>query len=68
MLALIINLCGWNVAVQIFRNVRRYRSLWRYEVNAFDELFLAALICGALSATNSWDVPVYAGVMALAVG
>jgi YYY domain-containing protein len=65
--ALIINLCGWNVAVQVWRGVRRYRSLWRYEVNAFDELFLAALICGGLSASNSWDVPVYAGVLALAM-
>lgn len=67
MSALIINLCGWHVAVQMFRSVRRYNSLWRYEVNAWDELFLAALICGALSATNSWDVPLFAGVIALAL-
>lgn len=65
--ALIINLCGWNVALQMHRSARRYRSLWRYEVHVWDELFLAALICGALSATNSWDVPLFAGVIALAL-
>src|SRR5690606_38891315 len=67
MSALVLNLCGWNLAVQIFRATRHYRSLWRYEVNGFDELFLAALVIGALSATNSWDVPLYAGVVALAL-
>lgn len=67
MSALVLNLCGWNLAVQIFRAARHYRSLWRYEVNGFDELFLVALIIGALSATNSWDVPLFAGVVALAL-
>ncbi len=65
--ALLINLCGWNLAVQVFRSVRQYRSIWRYEVLAFDELFLAALVCGALSASNTWDVPLFTGVLALAL-
>lgn len=65
--ALILNLCGWTVAIQILRGARQYRSIWRYERHAFDELFFAALIIGALSATNSWDVPIFAGVIALAL-
>lgn len=65
--ALVINLCGWSVAIQILRAARQYRSIWRYERHSFDELFFAALIIGALSATNSWDVPIFAGVIALAL-
>lgn len=65
--ALVIALCGWHVAVQIWQGVRRYSTLWRYEVNAFDELLLAAIICGALGASNTWDVPLYTGVVALAL-
>jgi len=65
--ALVLNFCGWNLAVQVFRSARLYRSLWRYEINGADELFLAAIVVGALSATNSWDVPVFTGVIALAL-
>lgn len=64
---LVLSLCGWHVAVQMWRSARQYTSILRYEWNAWDELFLAALVLGAMSATNSWDVPVMAGVMALAL-
>lgn len=65
--ALPIFLCGLILAIQIMRNIPHYASLWRYEVRNIDELFIAAIIVGALSASNSWDVIGYGGFLALAI-
>lgn len=63
---LVIFLTGLVLVLQIWRSVRHSRSLLRYELTHLDELFLAALLCGAMFAGNSWDAISFGGLIALA--
>jgi len=62
--SLVIVLTGWNLLVQIWRNARTEVSLFRYEWRNWDELILAALLAGAMSAANSWDAITFAVLLA----
>lgn len=62
--SLVILLCGLILAVQIWRSATCEHSLFRYEWLNWDELFLAALLTGAMSAANSWDAITYSLVLA----
>lgn len=61
---LVIFLAGLGLLIQMFRSARFHASLLRYEIGCWDELFLAALLMGAMSAANSWDALTFAGVTA----
>lgn len=62
---LVIFLAGLLLAVQIFRGLRGQGSLLAYEMRNPGELFLAALLSGAMYAANSWDAITFAAVMAM---
>jgi uncharacterized membrane protein len=53
--------------VQAWRNIRSERSLLWYEIRNVDELFLFALVFGALYAANSWDVVTFSAVVATVI-
>ena len=64
--SLVIFGAGLLLALQIARGLRGRGSLLHYELRNPGELFLAALLSGAMYAANSWDAITFAAVMAVA--
>jgi YYY domain-containing protein len=64
--SLVIFGAGLLLVLQIARGLRGRGSLLHYELRNPGELFLAALLSGAMYAANSWDAITFAAVMAVA--
>ena len=62
--SLVLLLAALVLMLQVWRHARGEASLLRFEWNGFGELFLLAVLIGAMSAANSWDVITVSAVLA----
>ena len=60
---LVILLTGFNLLVPMARDIRRARGLVSYQSAHWDQLFVAALLAGAMSAANSWDTVTFGAAL-----
>lgn len=65
--SLVLLLAALGLMLQIWRAAGAESSLLRFEWHGFGELFLLAVLIGAMSAANSWDVITISAVFAAVV-
>jgi YYY domain-containing protein len=65
--SLLIFLSGLLLLLQVWRGARFHRSLFQYEIWHLDELFISAIIAGALYAANSWDAITFGALFACVI-